>query len=189
MTTAPADTTIQIPDNMPVDAKRLPQLGDTQTHFGGEPLPQVDATFLAETDQKGLANNESGSQEAGLGQFFGGHEGAPLPSPKKNILQTPDANGDSISPVDGGAPPTLAEQTQGSLSWTDGWKVVWFIRNEADSTVHEFSSYAKADAYFEANGRTRWLVPGEDDEPGFKAAVAAQPITDAVKDMNLARGA
>jgi hypothetical protein len=175
MTTTPNDTTIHIPDNMPVDAKRLPQLGDTQTHFGGDPLPQVDATFPVELRPKGLANNESGSETGTLGEVFGGHPPAPLSSPEKNILQTPVEEESSISGH--GEPESAATlgivATQASLSWTDGAKVVWFIRNEAESMIHEFANYAQADAYFEANERTRWLVPGQDEEPGFKAASPA----------------
>jgi hypothetical protein len=185
MTTAPSDTTIHVPDNMPVDAKRAPQLGDTHTHFGGDPLPQVDATFPLELRPKGLDIEASAPEEAGLGGFFGGHATPNPLSPEKNILQTPEANGDGIPPVDGSTPPTLPVQTEASLSWTDGVNVAWFIRNEGEEVTHDFATYAEADAYFDANPRTRWLVPGEDEEPGWKAA----QVADAPRDMNPAPGA
>lgn len=163
MTNTPGDTTIHIDDNKPVDAKRAPQLGDTHVHFGGEPFVASDTTKPEEMRPKGLAIDDSGSGDDGLGQILGGHASKQSDSPEKNILQTPGASEFSNSGE-------VEQATQASLSWTDGEHEAWMIRDEATESVMAYPTYAQADEYFDAHERTRWLIPGQDEVVGWKAA-------------------
>jgi hypothetical protein len=140
---------------------RRPQLGDTNVHFGGEPLPQVDATFPAQMRPKGLGNSEPASEDEALLAISGGPSTATLPLPEKNILQTDEPS--QFSNAD-----DVEQATPASLSWTNGEVVRWVIRHEDSGTLSFLDTYGAADAYFDAHERTRWMVPGQDEVVGWK---------------------
>jgi hypothetical protein len=172
MNTDTHSTNIIIPDNQPVNMRRTPQLGDVLVVHGGERPAGPDAPSLDAAISKGDLREETASEGKALGGILGGSSTATSDS-EKNFADTPPAVADGAigdTPTGDIPPMVVHERTSAELCWTDGERMGWLIRNEVDGQDECFASYEAANAYFEANERTRWLVPGADEVPGWKAA-------------------
>lgn len=160
------DGTIHTPDNLPTHMPRQRQLGDTHVIHGGEPLPQVDATFPDKLRPKGPGNDEPAAEDEALGPNYGGHGSEQSPSPEKNILQTGNENEDSNSTLSR----LYTTYTTEQMSWVSPeGNQVWLL--ETESGVREFDSAGAADLFWDDlithEQLARPLVPGEDHPIGY----------------------